>query len=56
MKNHMTETEMKNLANANTQYFMDDYGNFQKATQEEHKIFYNLFYRKSHFNIKLRYI
>ena len=44
MKNHMTETEMKNLANANTQYFMDDYGNFQKATQEEHKIFYNLLY------------
>ena len=44
MKIKMTETEMKNLANANTQYFMDDYGNFQKATQEEHKIFYNLFY------------
>ena len=44
MKIKMTETEMKNLANENTQYFVDDYGSFQKANQEEHKIFYNLFY------------
>ena len=31
MKNHMTETEMKNLANANTQYFVDDYGKILKG-------------------------
>lgn len=44
MKQKMTESEMKSLANVNTNYLMVNYGEMQRTTHEEHKIFFNLFY------------
>ena len=44
MKIKRTESEMKTLADTRTRNFLDEYGERVKASHEEHKLFFGLFY------------